>query len=107
MPHKRAQPKLGITVPKKFGKAVQRNYFKRVVREIFRLNKLNMISASVIVTPKINKKRVSFQESLADFTELLIKRKPEIKTCCECSSAIEKSDPSSQEEHNQTLAQHA
>lgn len=30
-------PRLGVTVSKKYGKAVRRNYFKRIVRESFRL----------------------------------------------------------------------
>jgi ribonuclease P protein component len=30
--------KLGITVSRKFGKSVERNYFKRLVREAFRLS---------------------------------------------------------------------
>ena len=35
-------PKIGITVPKKFGKSHTRNKFKRVVKESFRLNKSHL-----------------------------------------------------------------
>ena len=35
---KRSSLKMGLTVPKKFGNAVQRNRFKRLVREAFRLS---------------------------------------------------------------------
>jgi ribonuclease P protein component len=34
--------RLGITIPKKFGQAVYRNRFKRLVREAFRLTMVNM-----------------------------------------------------------------
>lgn len=37
-PNQNKTPKLGITVTKRFGKAHQRNRFKRVVREAFRLS---------------------------------------------------------------------
>lgn len=33
------RPRLGITVTRKFGNAVLRNRFKRIVREIFRKNR--------------------------------------------------------------------
>jgi len=38
-PGRRGRPRLGITVTRKFGRAVQRNRIKRFIREYFRLNK--------------------------------------------------------------------
>lgn len=32
------QPKLGLTVSRRFGKAVKRSHFKRLVREAFRIS---------------------------------------------------------------------
>jgi ribonuclease P protein component len=41
--------RLGITIGKKFGKAVKRNRTKRLIREFFRLNKSDLIQGYDIV----------------------------------------------------------
>ncbi|SGA10401.1 ribonuclease P [Chlamydia abortus] len=60
--------KLGITVSKKFGKANKRNYFKRIVREAFRLKRHSLPSCQIVVMPK-NRHRPKFEELLQDFTQ--------------------------------------
>lgn len=48
---KNKEQKLGITVSRKYGKANKRNYFKRIVREAFRLNKMLLPTAQLVVFP--------------------------------------------------------
>jgi ribonuclease P protein component len=43
------QPRLGITVSKKVGKSVQRNRVKRLIREAFRMLKVELLSHDDIV----------------------------------------------------------
>jgi ribonuclease P protein component len=44
-----SQPRLGITVSKKVGKSVQRNRVKRLIREAFRMLKLQLLPQYDIV----------------------------------------------------------
>ena len=66
-----ARTRLGITVTKRFGKAVQRNCFKRVVREAFRLSRgslpegVDMIirpgkGGNIATMPEVKKELESF-----------------------------------------------
>lgn len=52
-PNKNHCPKLGITVTRKFGKSHDRNRFKRLVRESFRLNYYKfMLGLDILVMPR-------------------------------------------------------
>ncbi|MHB9117678.1 MAG: ribonuclease P protein component [Burkholderiales bacterium] len=50
MPNHQAYARLGIIVSKKnYALAVERNYFKRLVRDTFRLNQIMLIGLDIIV----------------------------------------------------------
>jgi ribonuclease P protein component len=59
-------PRLGLVVSTRFGGAVQRNLFKRRVREMFRRNKVRIGSRDIVVLP--SKKP---EAQAADYDELL------------------------------------
>lgn len=65
--------RLGITVTKRFGQAVQRNRFKRIVREAFRLSCSHLIPTfDVVVRPRsqaLRAKRDDIQRELLEFIE--------------------------------------
>lgn len=63
--------RLGITVSRKYGNAVLRNRFKRLVREIFR-KKLSLIpQGSLIHTLALNGRTPSYEGILSDFDQLI------------------------------------
>lgn len=65
-------PRLGITLSSKLGNAFIRNKFKRIIREIFRLNK-NLLSKQLeinILAKKLDK-NLSYIEIQKDFLELI------------------------------------
>lgn len=63
--------RLGITVSRKFGNAVQRNRFKRLVREIFRAYRLLLPPHDMIISPQNGSDPLSLATITADFTRLL------------------------------------
>ena len=65
---------LGITVSKRFGNAVARNRFKRLIRETFRTHQ-HLLPPGLVVhaTPRMNPSKPTFQEILEDFTLLYAK----------------------------------
>lgn len=63
--------KLGITVSRKFGGAVQRNYFKRIVREAFRQNRHRLFQKmEIIVLPKKGAEKVTLTGVADDLIDL-------------------------------------
>lgn len=67
LPNRRSQPRLGITVSRKVGKAVVRNRIRRRVREVFRQNKAWFPAGlDVVVIAKRSAAGVSFSQVYED-----------------------------------------
>ena len=58
LPNGRGYGRLGLVVSSKYGNAVARNRFKRVLREAFRLNKALALGYDVVVLPRLQRRNV-------------------------------------------------
>ena len=68
--------RLGLTVSKKIGNAVQRNYVKRRLREYFRLNKYKFAeNYELVITAKIGAAELKYAEICAELNAVLNKTK--------------------------------
>ena len=65
---------LGVTASKRFGNAVARNRFKRLICEAFRTQQYLLPPGLIInVSPRTNDSMPTFQEILEDFSLLYVK----------------------------------
>jgi ribonuclease P protein component len=69
------QSKLGISVPKRYGKSNDRNFFKRKIRESFRLFVQQSAQTDLIIQPIIPITQMNPEIIEKEFLELLEKLK--------------------------------
>lgn len=66
------KPKLGITASSYFGNAIERNFFKRQIREVFRQNQHRIDkSLQVVIYPQKSAKNASYRDLQEEFLLLL------------------------------------
>ncbi|MBZ4200280.1 MAG: ribonuclease P protein component [Methylotenera sp.] len=84
-PNQLQRPRLGLVVGKKTAKlAVSRNYMRRVLRELFRLQQHDIPQADIILRVQKKFDKADFQGIKQEFTGLMVKLnqrlvRPEIK----------------------------
>ncbi|MCE9632887.1 MAG: ribonuclease P protein component [Methylophilales bacterium] len=79
MPNNLGYPRIGVVVSKKLARrAVARNYMKRVVRELFRLNRLNIGAVDIVVRISQSFSKLDFVSVMREF-ELALTKLPQNK----------------------------
>jgi ribonuclease P protein component len=71
LPNDRPHNRLGIVASRRVGGAVSRNRAKRLIREVFRLNKDRVIALDIVVIPRIQLLDAPFGAIAADFRDIL------------------------------------
>jgi len=65
-------PRLGLTVSRKVGKAVGRNRIKRRVREFFRLHKIGLPAADIVVIARPGAADLDYGRVALELSEVLL-----------------------------------
>lgn len=71
LPNGRSHNRLGIVASRRVGGAVRRNRAKRLIREVFRLNKDRARAVDIVVIPRVQLLDASFEVIAADFRDIL------------------------------------
>ena len=75
-PNNLTHPRLGLVVSRKYGCSVERNFFKRIVRESFRLSKSLLLNYDflIIAKRKDSEREVNSAETTRHCLELFFKK---------------------------------
>jgi ribonuclease P protein component len=71
LPNAQGRPRLGITVTTKIGNAVRRNRAKRLVREIFRRHKTELLDVDIVVNGRSALPQAEYRRLEAEILECL------------------------------------
>ncbi len=71
LPNDRPHNRLGIVASRRVGGAVRRNRAKRLIREVFRLNKDRVKAVDIVVIPRVQLLDAPFEAIAADFRDVL------------------------------------
>lgn len=81
LPNRSKTTRLGITVTKRFGKSHDRNRFKRITREAFRLCREMLVQGiDINVKPRSSSHRAKTQDIHAEILHFLSKKEKDLQT---------------------------
>ncbi len=69
-----AQPRLGLVVTRRFGKAAKRNRMRRLLREFFRRHKSCLLSRDLVIMAKKGAEDLTYDQVAEELGRLLLPR---------------------------------